>query len=316
MSEFPVALLSCRSYEEAALAARVGEALDACGWSPARGDRVLLKPNLIRAAPLACTHPLVVKAAASWLLDRGNRVAVADSPGFGTAKGVAKAVGLEDALRPLGLEVLEMDDPVPVHVGRGEEREGRKKAGAHWGVSRLALESDALLSLPKVKAHGMMRLSLAVKNLFGTVRGLRKAWAHTLEGENALSFASCILDLYRALPPSAALLDGVEAMHVTGPVRGKPYPLGLIAAAPDALAGDSALYAVFNVSPAQIPLWEAARNRALPQAFPEHLRYPLLAPEAFACPGFQLPERLDDISFRPHRLFLSLCRRAWYAITG
>ena len=196
MPDFPVALRSCADYGEAPLVSRVGEALDACGWSPARGDRVLLKPNLIRAVPLACTHPLVIKGAATWLLDRGVHVTVADSPGFGTAKGVARAIGLEDALRPLGLEICEMDNPVPIAVGEKRNRVPK------WGVSRLALESDALLSLPKVKAHGMMRLSLAVKNLFGTVRGLRKAWAHTLEGENVVAFAACILELYRALPPS------------------------------------------------------------------------------------------------------------------
>lgn len=310
MPDFPVALRSCADYGEAPLVSRVGEALDACGWSPARGDRVLLKPNLIRAVPLACTHPLVIKGAATWLLDRGVHVTVADSPGFGTAKGVARAIGLEDALRPLGLEICEMDNPVPIAVGEKRNRVPK------WGVSRLALESDALLSLPKVKAHGMMRLSLAVKNLFGTVRGLRKAWAHTLEGENVVAFAACILELYRALPPSAALLDGVTAMHVTGPVRGKPYPLGLLAASPDAMAADSAIYYLFGVSPDQVPLWDTAQKRGLPQAFPEHLSYPLSPPSAFSHPDFLLPGRLNDVSFRPHRLFFSLCRRAWYALTN
>ncbi len=311
MTDFPVALISCADYGKAALSTRVGEALDACGWMPAHGDRILIKPNLIRAVPPACTHPLVVRAAAAWLLDQGARVTVADSPGFGTAKGVARAIGLEDALRPLGLQVLEMDLPVPVAVG-----EEKGKRGATWGVSRLALESDALLSVPRVKAHSMMRLTLAVKNLFGTVCGLRKAWAHTLEGESTLAFAARILDLYRKLPPSTALLDGVEAMHVTGPVRGKPYSLGLVGASPDAVAADSAMYTIFGLSPEEVPLWDAARKKGLPQAFPEQLNYPLLPPSAFACPGFQLPKRLKDVSFRPHRLFLSLCRRAWSSLSG
>lgn len=39
-----------------------------------------------------------------------------------------------------------MDTPVPVKVG---EKEGHGEI--FWGVSRLVLESDALLSLPKVK---------------------------------------------------------------------------------------------------------------------------------------------------------------------
>ena len=46
------------------------------------------------------------------------------APGFGTAKGVARAIGLEDALRPLGLEICEMDNPVPVsytHLPAGKK---------------------------------------------------------------------------------------------------------------------------------------------------------------------------------------------------
>lgn len=69
MQNFPVALSLCSQYDETQLNIRVGEALDACGWAPVRSDKILLKPNLIRAVPLACTHPLIVKAAASWLLD-------------------------------------------------------------------------------------------------------------------------------------------------------------------------------------------------------------------------------------------------------
>ena len=309
MQNFPVALSLCSQYDETQLNIRVGEALDACGWAPVRSDKILLKPNLIRAVPLACTHPLIVKAAASWLLDHGVHITIADSPGFGTARGVSKAIGMDEALRPLGLPIREMDTPVPVKVG---EKEGHGEI--FWGVSRLVLESDALLSLPKVKAHGMMRLSLAVKNMFGTVCGLRKALAHTLEGQSTRMFASCILALYRALPPTAALLDAVTAMHVTGPVRGKPCPLGLIVAAADALAADSAMYAALKVSPEAIPLWFEAQQAGMPLAFPQNLQYPPLAPDDLHLPDFSLPKRLDDVSFRPHRLFFSICRRMWYAM--
>ena len=70
-----------------------------------RGLRVLVKPNLLRAVPLACADPLVTAAACAWLLGQGASVTVADSPGFGTARGVAAAIGLEAALKPLGLAV-------------------------------------------------------------------------------------------------------------------------------------------------------------------------------------------------------------------
>lgn len=291
-----VALAACAGYDASVRA--VGAALDASGWNPGRGVAVLVKPNLLRAVPLACAHPGVVAAACAWLMDRGARVRVADSPGFGTAAGVARAVGLADALRPLGLTVSALDDPVPVPLA----------CGGRWGVSRLALESDALLSVPKVKAHAMMRLSLSVKNLFGCVCGLRKAWAHTRQGGRPGDFVGGLLDLYAALPPVAALADGVEAMHVTGPAGGRPFALGLVAASSDAPALDAALGALLGARPADVPLWAEVARRGL-GGDPASFVYPLERPEHFVARAFILPAMLEDISFRPHRLALSLGRR-------
>ncbi|MCH5276208.1 MAG: DUF362 domain-containing protein [Desulfovibrionaceae bacterium] len=297
-----VALAACSGYDAAV--APVWAALDASGWKPGRGAAILVKPNLLRAVPLACTHPAVVAAACAWLLDQGARVRVADSPGFGTAAGVAQAVGLVDALRPLGLTVSALGNPVPVPLSRG----------GHWGVSRLALESDGVLSLPKVKAHAMMRLSLSVKNLFGCVCGVRKAWAHTRQGGSPDDFTHALLDVYKALPPVTALADGVIAMHVTGPSGGQPFPLGLVAASGSAPALDAALGALLGARPSDVPLWAEMLRQGLPGT--DSLVYPLEPPGNFHATGFILPAALDDISFRPHRLALSLIRRVIRACRG
>lgn len=309
----PVALTACTGYTPAsAVEEAVYRCLAACGLLPGhatvaqktevltRGDRVLVKPNLLRASALSCTHPLVIRAACQCLLDHGLRVVVADSPGFGTARGVAEAIGLEQALRPLGLQVRALDDAQAIPL----------RQGGHWGIARAALESDHILSVPRFKAHCQMRVTLAVKNLFGCICGLRKAVAHTVQGQSMDMFTSGILDLWAALPPVAALVDGVEAMHVTGPSGGKSFALGCVGASPSALALDTACYTLLEASPSTVPLWAAAQQRQLPGAFAHELRYVLSGPEDFDATGFILPE-LIDISFRPHRLFVSLCRRLW-----
>lgn len=299
-----VAMLRCAAYARPSVERAVGELLDACGWRPGAGSRVLVKPNLLRAAPLACTHPEVVRAACSWLLDRRVRVVVADSPGFGTARGVAEAVGLAQALEDLGLTVHGMGEPVPVAL----------PDGGRWGVSRLALECDALLSVPRVKAHAQMRVTLAVKNLFGCVCGLRKAVAHTVQGDRPGVFAACVAALWAALPPVAGLADGITAMHVTGPAGGQPFQLGLLAASPCAVALDTALYTTIGVAAPAVPVWDALIRRGAPGALPENIAYPLQTPQAFPAQGFRVPETLVDVSFRPHRLAWSLCRRVWRSL--
>ncbi|MDE7065216.1 MAG: hypothetical protein K2O70_07065, partial [Desulfovibrionaceae bacterium] len=47
----PVALEHCSSYDRAAVQAAVSRALEAAAWPSVRGRRVLVKPNLLRAAP-------------------------------------------------------------------------------------------------------------------------------------------------------------------------------------------------------------------------------------------------------------------------
>lgn len=300
----PVALSPCVSYERPMVEAAVLGVLEAAAWPSVRGCHVLVKPNLLRAVPLCCTHPEVVRAVCLWLKEQGARVRVADSPGFGTADGIARHIGLEEVLRSLGLRVEALHGARSVPL----------RSGGNWGVSRLALESDVLVSVPRIKAHSQMRLTLAVKNLFGCVCGLRKALAHTAQGTCLETFADALVDLWAALPPSASVADGVVAMHVTGPSGGNPYPLGCVGASSSAVALDTALCTLLKTTPEAVPLWAALQRYGAFGAQPEELGYPLARPDEIATGNFRMPEELADISFRPARLLKSLCRRVWTAL--
>ncbi len=180
----PVALQGCDEYTPARVQDAVERVLEHGGLLThtcfSRGSRVLVKPNLLRAHALTCTHPEIVRALCVCLLDRGVRVRVADSPGFGAAPAVARSIGLEDVLRPLGLKVENLSDPVPIALQGDRAQSGScglwgGSWGGSWGIARVALESDAVISVPRVKAHSQMCLTLAVKNMFGCICGLRNA---------------------------------------------------------------------------------------------------------------------------------------------
>ena len=303
----PLCLLPCPDLSVAA--ERTRRALERAGpghLRPLYGARVLVKPNLLRATPLACTSPAVVAAACAWLLDQGARVTVLDSPGFGRAASVARAIGLGDSLRPLGLAVS----------GPGKAVSLRLDNGSCFGVSRRALESDLILSVPRVKAHSQMLLTLAVKNLFGLVAGMRKALAHTSEGQSPDGFANALAALWAALPPVAALADGIIAMQRTGPSGGIPHPLGLLASSPSAVALDEALCAVLGVEFRRTPLGAALERRHAPgcAAAGAIVRYTDARPEEVAVRDFALPAELTHTSFRPGRLLRSCLRRFWLGL--
>lgn len=297
-----VALASCREYGPD-LKACVFAALEAADLHLASGLRVLVKPNLLTSSRLACTNPDFVAAACEWLLDQGTKITIADSPAFGSAAKVAEAVGLAYALKPFGLQVREFGHPQKIRLDLpGQELKPAIK------IAKEALEADLILSLPRVKAHSQMRLSLAVKNCYGVICGLRKAIAHARFGASVDLFADCVAALWAALPPVAALCDGIVAMSGTGPIKGVPCQLGLIAASASAPACDAAIMAVLKQPVDSIPLALALLRRGVDFSNPA---FTLQMPEEFSPMGFQTPETLREISFNPLYLGKTLLKRVW-----
>lgn len=298
----PVALRRCARYDPALLLEGIRSCCAALGRSFGPGERILVKPNLVsaRGAELSCTHPQVVRALCLFLLDHGARVQVGDSPAFGSARQVAQAAGLLQALKDLDLPIRNLDAPV----------QRRLACGIQVGISRHALDADLIFNLPKLKAHGQMFLSGAAKNLFGCVSGVRKAVAHIRHGRGD-ELAELILDLQDHLPPTTTLMDAVQAMHVTGPVHGSPCHLGLLAASDNAVALDTAIGHALGFSREQIPLWREARRKNLPGHDLSQLAFPLHAPAELDLPPFMAPDKLAPIRFSPWQTTRSMCKRAW-----
>lgn len=288
-----VAMTHVPDYAPARLDDAVALLLETSGFAPTPGARVLVKPNLVasRTAHLATTHPQVVRAVCARLLDGGAVVTVADSPAFGPAAQVARASGLADALSGLGIRVSGLGGPVPLALSRG----------GSIGISRHALEADAIVNLPKLKVHCQMVMSGAVKNLFGCVAGFRKAVAHHSLGGDGDAFTSMLMDVYAALPRAHHLMDGVEAMHRDGPTGGDPFALGLLAASASGVALDTAAYAALGLAPEQVPLWREAIARDMAGTAPQRLACPLDTPDGFNAAGFVMAP-VRPIKFEPVRL--------------
>jgi uncharacterized protein (DUF362 family) len=298
----PVVLQKCVDYQRDAIAALVADTLLRLGHtSGMHGQVVLLKPNLISSRPsLACTHPEFVAGVAACFLDHGAKVLLGDSPALGSAANVCEKQGIVQALRGMDVKIVDFSTPVP----------RRLAGGLTVTVAREPFECDVFVGLPKVKAHNQMYVTLAVKNLFGIVKGVNKAMLHMLHGSTHQGFAGIILDLLALLPPQIHLADGIIAMHRSGPLDGEPLPLYCMAAANSAVALDTALLAALELEPGRSPLWQAAAMRGLIGFDPDTIDFPALSPEAFHGLGFLAPCGLNPIRFNPWRFFKGLVNRA------
>jgi uncharacterized protein (DUF362 family) len=297
-----VALLDCNHYRTRDIKEKINQICTAVGFKVGRGSRVLLKPNLLSARStghLACTHPAFVAAVAEWFLDQGAKIAIGDSPAFGTAKGVMRATGIEKALAGMDVELINFDHSVTVKL----------PGGVTVDIARAALECDFLVNLPKVKAHIQLYITLAVKNYFGTVVGFQKAWWHLRYGNHAEQFASHLVDLLQVLPAGVTLLDGIVAMHDTGPISGRPFSLGLIAGSINPVALDTALLQLLGLDQDQSVIWQECAKRGLVGIDPDMLDYPRLQPAELSVENFKAPAILKPVSFNPLRMAVSGCRR-------
>jgi len=297
-----VALTQCKKYLRQEISAVIEEICTALKFNVAPSTRVLLKPNLLSArgaGHLACTQPEFVAAVAEWFVAQGAVVAIGDSPAFGTARGVMRTTGIEQALAGLPVELLDFDQAVPVTLD----------GGVQVKVARAVLECDMLVNLPRIKAHSQFYMTLAVKNYFGTVVGFQKPAWHFRYGDREDRFASHLLDLLAVLPSGITFVDGIIAMHETGPIAGRPFPLGLVAGAFNPVAADTALLATLGLELQKSGIWRECIRRELTGADPGTLDFPLLTPSDFVSDGFQAPSMLKPVSFNPFRMVLSGCRR-------
>ena len=80
-----------------------------------------------------------------------------------------------------GIELKEFQPGREVHFAEGIQN---KK----FTIAEAVLESDGIISLPKLKAHGFQKFTGSVKNQFGCIPGLLKGEFH-VKVPDALKFA-------------------------------------------------------------------------------------------------------------------------------
>jgi len=283
-----VALCACPDYDPANVASAVDRAVGLCGGIEKfvrPGQRVLLKPNMLSAAPLAqrvTTDPAVVRAVGKLVLKAGGRIIIGDSPAIDNVSRISRVTGMEAVAAELGADLIEFCRPALAKTPAGSIYHALE-------LEETALTADVVINLPKLKTHCMMRLTMGVKNLFGTVVGPRKSQWHMHAGADRIMFADLLLDICRTVKPALTILDAVWGMEGRGPNNGTPRHLGFLAVSRDPLAMDLTLAPLLGAHGTNFPLYAAAVRRGL--ARPGGLGIQIVgdAPSRLIPKTFQLP---------------------------
>jgi len=231
----------------------VAEVFADLGYSDLKNRKVLVKPNMLRAAqPMECaaTDPELVAATVAVLDDMGAKITVGDNPIPQKVNEleVAKRCGFFEAsqghLKSLGQR------PRKVRLQNQYVKETY--------VSSEILDTDLLVSLPKFKTHMLTTLSVAIKNSFGIVPGGLKPYLHYL-CPTLNDFCQLLIDIYNVRPPEIIMTD---CLNIRDAKAGYFKP-NLIIAGDHGFAVDYVCGLIAGVKAANDPVLRLAVNQKL-----------------------------------------------------
>ena len=257
-----VSVVRCLSYkpEEVTRAVRKSlELIGGMGRFVSKGDRVLIKPNMLSAkAPEAgvTTHPAVVEAVAREVKEVGGIPLIGDSPGDAVREEIKRyweVTGIKEVAERIGAELVNFETSGVIE---------KSFNGRRYYIAKAALEVDVVINLPKLKTHNLMLFTGAIKNTFGTIPGTQKTELHKM-AFRPRDFARVLVDIFSLVRPRINLMDAVVGMEGNGPASGNPRKIGLILASTDGVALDAVASNIIGYGVGEIATTLEAERRGI-----------------------------------------------------
>lgn len=290
-----VSMIRCDSYEYQKVEEAVSqcfERTDNLKGKLREGTKVLVKVNLLkknRPEDAVTTHPAVIEAIVRYLQKAGCTVVLGDSPAGPFTKksleNIYRATGMEEVAEKTGC-ALNLDTSVVEVVN------DRAKMLKNMQIIKVVEDVDFVISAAKLKTHGMMTYSGAVKNLFGVIPGLIKAEYH-FKMNDEMNFAQHLVDICEYVRPVFSIIDGIEGMEGNGPSGGDKRQVGLLLASDNPYALDTAASHIIGIDPERVPTIRVAAEREIFSGKMKEIAIQGLALEDIKIPPFKLPDSIN-----------------------
>lgn len=211
-------------------------------------EKILLKPNLlVGEGPEKCvtTHPAVFKAVCEIFLGRKAYLSYGDSPAVGSTAKVAEKAGVAEVADLLGIPLADFKTRVDIFFDKGVQNK-------RFTVAKAVLDNDGVISLPKLKTHGLEKMTGSIKNQFGCIPGVLKGEFH-VRLPDAETFAQMLVDLNNFIHPRLYIMDGIWGMDGNGPRGGSPRKMNMLLFSADPVALDAVVCRLVNLNPEYVP---------------------------------------------------------------
>lgn len=222
-----------------------------------RGKRVLLKPNFVefhQGRPINTDIRLIAQVAEACLSLGAAEVLVGEAAGHRRDPWYSTLnPALRNSLDPK-VRCLDLNYGNAVRL----PNKGSYTGFHHFYVAEAVANADVVISMPKLKTHHWMGITLSLKNLFGVLPGIFYGWPknplHVHGIENS------IVDLALTVPVQYAVVDGVVGMEGDGPIMGTAKHVGAVILGKHLLAVDSTAARIMGFNPRKITYLKMAAS--------------------------------------------------------
>jgi ferredoxin len=172
-------------------------------------------------------------------------------------------------------------------------------------IAKPIFDADVVINLPKLKTHSAAIYTGAVKNVFGCIPGLRKAWYHKSAPEPG-DFGEIISDIHKAGRFHLHIMDGITAMQGEGPTAGEVYNANKILISTDPLALDTIGAKMIKINIDSVPILATAKKRGIGEGNLDRI---ILDGDYKMIPtleGFKLPKRFKSNKARNNKAVIKV----------
>lgn len=220
-----------------------------------RAARIVIKPNLnndLVALTGNCSDLRVLSALIEGLQRRGYAdLTLADGSNVGVERrgiDTFKRLRVDRLAERHGVRTVDLNQDAGTRVVLAR--------GAHPRIADTVLQSDFLVSVPKIKTHVEAGLSCAMKNWVGIARGQDKRHMHYDLSRN-------IFSINEVVQPDLVLVDGLVGMEGNGPGDGEPFRLGRLLMSDDAFVNDVVVCRMVGLPVEAVPYLGHARRAGI-----------------------------------------------------
>ncbi len=222
-----VAIVRCKSYEQSEIDRAIKKLLELLDFPSEKfkHKKVLIKPNVVgyykENLNAIITNPSIVKS----LLKQFKKAVIGESSFTDTENNLRKTGYWK--LKPIVLEEKRL-----IKI-----KDNKAKILKHFYIPKIIRGTDLIINVPKLKTHTLVKMTGAIKNLYGCIPGgVKQLYHRKARGEE--KFSNLLVDIYQNIKPELNIMDAIIAMEGEGPSSGKPKKVGLLLASKNAVSLD------------------------------------------------------------------------------